>query len=212
MLYRMHNHNMEEDSSTSSALHFLNLKKCLFPIVCCMLFTISMHTNTMMAQMAKDFHNNSCLVADNSEYISISKETMTLKLFDKNGEILLDFPVACGSNYGNKQKTGDRRTPEGRFYISEVKDASKWVHDFHDGKGTISGAYGPWFIRLECPGHSGIGIHGTHDSKSIGTRCTEGCVRLTNANITELKEKVSVGMIVVIEPSKKDIIANNGNR
>ncbi|MBR1487120.1 MAG: L,D-transpeptidase, partial [Synergistaceae bacterium] len=31
-------------------------------------------------------------------------------------------------------------------------------------------------------------IHGTHDPNSIGTNVTEGCIRLNNADIAELKE------------------------
>ena len=76
--------------------------------------------------------------------IVISKEDMTLRLLDGQGQVLLQYPIACGKNYGNKQKPGDMRTPEGVFSISEIVDASGWTHDFGDGKGEIAGAYGPF--------------------------------------------------------------------
>ena len=69
---------------------------------------------------------------------------------------------------------------------------------FKDGKGTIKGAYGPWFIRLKT-GWSGIGIHGTHDPGSIGQRATEGCVRLRNDHLELLVKHVEPGLVVVIE-------------
>lgn len=76
---------------------------------------------------------------------------------------------------------------------------------FGDGKGEIRGAYGSHFIRLKTPGHCGIGIHGTHDPASIGTRATEGCVRLNNSDLLELVKKyVYVGMPVVILTSEAD--------
>ena len=109
---------------------------------------------------------------------SADQEDMTLRLIDGQGGDILKFPIACGKNYGNKRKSGDMKTPEGVFSISEIVDASCWTHDFGDGKGEIAGAYGPFFIRLETPGHKGIGIHGTHKPESIGTRDTEGCIRL----------------------------------
>ena len=83
--------------------------------------------------------------------------------------------------------------------IDEIDNASTWTHDFGDGKGVIAGAYGPWFISLETPGWSGIGIHGTHDPSSIGTCVSEGCVRMNNNELRILKKFVHVGTEVRIQ-------------
>ena len=143
---------------------------------------------------------------NNASFIVISKEDMKLRLIDYKGRELLKFPIACGKKYGNKEKKGDLKTPEGLFYISDIEKASNWVHDFGDGKGEISGAYGPFFIRLDVPGHSGIGIHGTHKPESIGTRDTEGCIRLNNDDLLELVKQIHIGMVVFITPSYLDVI------
>lgn len=152
-------------------------------------------------------------VVDTAEaaFIVIDKQTMTLKLYDIKGHQLMNVDIACGRNYGNKQVPGDLRTPEGVFSVQAIQDASGWTHDFNDGKGEIEGAYGHWFIRLSCPGHSGIGIHGTHDPNSIGTRCTEGCIRLHNENLEKLKAHVYPGMVVIILPSNRDVAENNAH-
>ena len=141
-------------------------------------------------------------------YIVISKETMTLKLYDKNNRIIYDFPVAVGRNYGNKTRAHDMKTPEGEFTIQQIQPSSDWTHDFGDGKGNIQGAYGPYFIRLVTPPFKGIGIHGTHAPESIGTRATEGCIRLNNENVLLLQPLVKTGMKVIIETSKKDMEAD----
>lgn len=117
--------------------------------------------------------------------------------------------AACGPSIplpaDDKEKPGDMKTPEGLFSVQQIQDASAWTHDFGDGKGEIRGAYGSHFIRLKTPGHCGIGIHGTHDPASIGTRATEGCVRLNNSDLLELVKKyVYVGMPVVILTSEAD--------
>ena len=143
-----------------------------------------------------------------ADRIVISKESMTLNLFDSDGALIFSFPVAVGKNYGNKQQVGDMKTPEGDFSIQQIQDASAWKHNFGDGKGEIAGAYGNWFIRLKTPGHTGIGIHGTHAPESIGTRATEGCIRLNNADLDKLKPLVRVGMKVTIESSVKDMEAD----
>jgi len=141
---------------------------------------------------------------NNPRLLLVSKQEMRLRLIDYQGEELFAADIACGLNYGNKRKPGDMRTPEGVFSISKIHDSSSWTHDFGDGKGEIKGAYGPYFIRLAVPGHRGIGIHGTHDSLSIGTRVTEGCVRLKNEDLKELVSLLEIPMTVVITPSAQD--------
>jgi lipoprotein-anchoring transpeptidase ErfK/SrfK len=132
--------------------------------------------------------------------IVVVKHEFRLHLY--GGECLVKtYPIAIGKNPGDKQKVGDDRTPEGDFYISEIQDSRNWVHDFRDGKGPIKGAYGPWFLRLYTGAEqtnsgkawSGIAIHGTHDPDSIGTLATEGCVRMHESDIEELKKLVRIG-------------------
>ena len=108
------------------------------------------------------------------------------------------YRVAVGANGGQKRRVGDSRTPTGRFTVQQVQNSSKWTYDFGDGRGQTPGAYGPWFIRLKTPGWSGIGIHGTHDPDSIGRMVTQGCIRMKNSDLEDLKKKVFVGMKVVI--------------
>ena len=138
-------------------------------------------------------------------FIFVNKEDFTIKVFNYNGEQLFESGISIGENYGNKQVIGDKKTPEGIFRVCDIQDSSDWDHDFKDGKGKVKGAYGPVFIRLEVPGHKGIGIHGTHKPESIGTRDTEGCIRLENSEICKLKEFVYVGMVVIILPSAQDV-------
>jgi hypothetical protein len=137
-------------------------------------------------------------VAEGSRWVRIDKSAYRLDYLDGR-EIVASFPVALGLVSGDKVKRGDCRTPEGLFEIEQVQDSSWWTHDFGDGKGPIEGAYGPWFIRLKT-GWQGIGIHGTHDPTSMGTSVTEGCIRLLNENVQWLKERVELGMKVLIEP------------
>ncbi|HON34305.1 MAG: L,D-transpeptidase [Thermovirgaceae bacterium] len=110
------------------------------------------------------------------------------------------YPVAVGENPGDKERVGDRRTPEGVFRVESIHDSRAWVHDFGDGKGPVEGAYGPFFIRLDTGRWKGIGIHGTHDPSSLGTMTTEGCIRMDNKALLEIVDKAVPGTIVIIEP------------
>lgn len=104
-----------------------------------------------------------------------------------------------GKNYGNKTKAGDKKTPEGTFTICSIENSSCWKHDFKDGKGLRKGAYGPYFFRLKVPKFNSIGIHGTCLPESIGTRSSEGCIRLNNSDLQKLKAFVFVGMKCIIK-------------
>lgn len=130
--------------------------------------------------------------------IEISKRDFRLTVRDSLDRVMLSLPIACGKHYGQKEKVGDMKTPEGNFTIREINDSSHWKHDFKDGLGLIEGAYGPYFIRLWTEPHTGIGIHGTHLPSSIGSRTTEGCIRLTNDDLKRLVRYVYVGMPVRI--------------
>lgn len=143
--------------------------------------------------------------AKNSGFITISKQDMKLCVYDFESKLLEQFNIACGKGFGDKQKEGDMKTPEGVFCIQQVQDASTWSHDFKDGKGVIRGAYGSHFIRLKTPPHTGIGIHGTHDPSSIGNRVTEGCIRLENNDLLKLVNYVYSGMPVIITTSASDV-------
>ena len=138
-------------------------------------------------------------VERDQRWVRIVKSRFTLILYRGN-DVEQSYPIAVGRNGGKKTRSGDNRTPEGRFSIERIQDASSWTHDFGDGKGPVKGAYGPWFIRLATPGWQGIGIHGTHDPGSIGTSATEGCVRLKNSDLIRLVARISVGTSVTILP------------
>lgn len=149
---------------------------------------------------------------ENANILVISKQDMRLSLISYKGDTLFCAPIAVGKAYGNKRKRGDMRTPEGVFQVVDIQDASHWTHDFGDGKGEIAGAYGPHFIRLAVPGHTGIGIHGTHAPESIGTRATEGCIRLNNDDLERLVDLIYPPLTVVITPSARDEGMNNKSK
>ncbi|MDR1885343.1 MAG: L,D-transpeptidase [Synergistaceae bacterium] len=137
--------------------------------------------------------------AEPGTVVMIDKKIYKLSVV-RDGRTVREYNVAVGKNEGDKERTGDMRTPEGEFKVQQFHDASSWKHDFKDGKGNINGAYGPLFIRLKTPPWSGIGIHGTHDPKSIGNNVTEGCVRMRNEELLEFAEMVDIGTPVIINP------------
>ena len=134
--------------------------------------------------------------------IVVSKQKMTLTVYDENDKVLLQTKISCGKNFGNKTRRGDKKTPEGTFKINMIQESSSWTWDFKDGRGKIKGAYGPYFLRLKTPITTMIGIHGTCYPELIGTRTSSGCIRIHNDVILKLVKLVKIGTPVTIEKDK----------
>ena len=146
-------------------------------------------------------------------FIVISKKDLKLTVYAPAGNdtvLVEQFPVCLSKNKGQKQGSGDMKTPESEpgepFTIKQIQNASDWKHDFGDGRGEIL-AYGNWFLRLETP-FSGIGIHGsTNNENSVPGRDSEGCIRLLDKDIITLKEKYAkVGMKVIIKTEEQGLL------
>ena len=143
-------------------------------------------------------------LVEEGPFILVDKQAMKLWLVDGRGVPLREWGLSCAVNYGPKRSRGDNKTPEGVFRINELLNSRGLSHDFGDGRGPIPEAYGPWFLRLDVPGFRDIGIHGTPFPESIGSRATEGCIRLRNEDVTELRACVKVGTTVIILPDPKN--------
>ena len=110
---------------------------------------------------------------DEAPFILIDKQAFKLWLVDGRGEPVKEYGISCAVNYGQKQRRGDHKTPEGTFKINQLLNSRGIPHDFGDG---------------------------TPFPESIGTRATEGCIRLRNEDITDLKGRVKLGTTVIILP------------
>lgn len=112
--------------------------------------------------------------------IVIDKSRFELTLY-KGDAVAKVYKIAYGRNPdgADKKAKGDFRTPEGHFWIMSYQPSDKWLH-----QGKL--AYGPWFMRLKTP-WNGIGIHGTDEPETIGTKASEGCIRMHSEEVAELK-------------------------
>jgi len=158
-------------------------------------------------------------------YIEIDKSDRMLRIkFDD--EIYRQFPIATGrGGPGDKLLTGDNHTPVGIYRIVGFNDSSRFhlfmrlnypnVKDaFYGLKNNVISRYE--FERIIDSLRHGrlppqntalggaIGIHGVGEENPNKLKIhskmnwTEGCVAMTNAEISELRSYVSVGTEVVI--------------
>jgi murein L,D-transpeptidase YafK len=149
--------------------------------------------------------------------VVIRKRARELTLYD-GAQPLRRFRVVLGANVsGDKEREGDKRTPEGTFYICTRNDGSR----FHKFMGlsypapsdALRGLKASMITRSEhdailkahelksCPPWKTalggeVGIHGG----GIDRDWTLGCIALTNDAIDELWSALKMGDPVLIEP------------
>ena len=149
--------------------------------------------------------------------IIVKKSQRRLSLYS-DGKLMRTYRVGLGlSPSGDKVRAGDRRTPEGEFYIFTKNDKSafylslglSYPNAAHAERGLRDGLitsaqYDAITRALRAkkapPQNTRLGgdiyIHGNGSTSDW----TWGCVALENEDIRELFDAVSVGTPVVIEP------------
>lgn len=128
------------------------------------------------------------------------KRDRTLHVYERRGprtwERLAGYPMAFGRKEGDKSDAGDRRTPEGLY----------WITDLVSGP-SQGPQYGPLVFPLNYPtprdlaeGKSGEGIwiHGLEAGKRLTV--TRGCLALGNGDLLELAAHAGAGTPIVILP------------
>lgn len=165
----------------------------------------------ILPQMVEDEADYAERLLNNTHdgFIVVDKGRMKVIKFDKYGDEVVSFGMACAKNYGTKHKGWDCRTPEGFFTVKKIQNSEAWHFVNENGvESTKTGEFGPRFIRLNTPVTNSVGIHGTCAPWSIGGRRTHGCIRVTNENIMKLVEMVDSGMPVIVTPGKRDMAVN----
>ena len=156
--------------------------------------------------------------------ILINKSTHSLSLY-VGGIWLKSYPVELGSGgLEDKEIQGDHKTPEGTFYIAEksvlqpadeflgsrwlrlsypnVEDAERGVRQGLIDQETHDAIMTAWKNKDIPPQYTalggGVGIHGGN-SKEQGSNWTWGCIGLSNEDIEDFFDFVTVGTPIIIQ-------------
>ncbi len=128
-----------------------------------------------------------------------------LMIVMKSGEIMKAYRVALGKQpVGHKTKTGDKRTPEGKYMLDSRKTDSKFhlaIHISYPNDADIENAQ-----KIGVLPGGDIMIHGLPDKlQDVGelhrlTDWTDGCIAVTNREIEEIWKLVPDGTPIEINP------------
>ncbi len=111
-----------------------------------------------------------------------------------DGAFVKEYPIGTGQG---------GCTPTGEFVVDNMLVRPRW---YKPGGGIVE--YGEeghllgerWIGFDDQPGASGLGIHGTNEESSIGTECSNGCLRMHNEDVMELYDFLQRGSRVTIRP------------
>jgi lipoprotein-anchoring transpeptidase ErfK/SrfK len=95
-------------------------------------------------------------------------------------------------------------SPEGEFRIINRIPNPAW---YQPGKVVAPGKGNPLGSRWMGLSAKGYGIHGTNAPKSIGKAASHGCIRMRAADLEELFDLVSVGVVVEIHGERTETLA-----
>jgi lipoprotein-anchoring transpeptidase ErfK/SrfK len=162
----------------------------------------------------------------NPVYISISIPRQRLYLFEATPDgdnLLRDYPVSTAAN-GAGEAMGSYCTPRGRHRIAQKIGAGQPLHAVFKARVPTGEIWSPqldaerpdedwiltrilWLEGLEPGKNQGgtvdtqaryIYIHGASEEHRIGAPASHGCIRMRNADVLDLFERVEAGTAVEI--------------
>jgi lipoprotein-anchoring transpeptidase ErfK/SrfK len=108
--------------------------------------------------------------------------------------IQTDYDIAVGQ--------AGWETPAGKFSILNMQLNPTWQHPFTGDiiQTGIDNPLGSRWIGFWTDGTHQIGFHGTNQADLIGQAVSHGCIRMRDADIQALYERVAIGTAVVVQP------------
>src|SRR5689334_465236 len=128
--------------------------------------------------------------------ITIDRDSFTLRLF-RNLRIWKRYGIAVGM--------AGLETPAGTYHIQDKQVDPAWHVPNSAWAGSLAGQVIPGGaptnpLKARWMGiANGVGIHGTAEDWSIGTRASHGCIRMHVSDVIDLYPRVPVGTTVLIK-------------
>jgi len=132
------------------------------------------------------------------------KKTRTLYAYQGN-KVIKTYKVALGKYpIGPKHQEGDKRTPEGNYFIDGKNPKSTYHMALHLSYPNAGDRL--YARKHHCNPGSDVEIHGLPDAYAyLGAKHREvdwtwGCIALTDQEIEELYKRVKIGIPIEIHP------------
>ncbi len=134
---------------------------------------------------------------ENENAILVEKKTQTLFLItnaDNNWAEVFQVPCSTGEIGGVKLRSGDKKTPEGIYFVKDEYE-DKYLTPVY-GKKAFPIDYPNFLDKRDGKNGSAIWIHGTN--KTLKPMDSNGCIALENKNVVKLSDYVTLDSTPVI--------------
>jgi lipoprotein-anchoring transpeptidase ErfK/SrfK len=127
--------------------------------------------------------------------LTIDRDNFKLRLF-KRLKLAKTYPIAVGM--------AGLDTPAGLYHIQNKEVNPAWHVPTSSWAGSLAGQTIPGGapnnpLKARWMGvANGVGIHGTAEDWSIGTRASHGCIRMHVSDVVDLYDRVGIGTPVLI--------------
>jgi len=128
--------------------------------------------------------------------ITVDRTTFTLRVFKG---------LRFSKSYGIAVGMAGLDTPAGTYHIQNKQVDPAWHVPMSDWAGSLAGKVIPGGapdnpLKARWLGiANGVGIHGTAEEWSIGSRASHGCIRMRVADVKDLYPRIPVGTTVLIK-------------
>lgn len=128
--------------------------------------------------------------------VTVDKSSQSAQFFGQKASELASNKVPCSSGQvkGDKQREGDKKTPEGIYFVEKRRTSGLDYALYGDEAYTLN--YPNPVDKLRKKDGHGIWIHGR--GAPIVPRETKGCIALNNPDIADLNTKVTINTPVIL--------------
>lgn len=175
-------------------------KKLLLKTVYCVIIVlIAAGFLPFSSGFAKDENALSHVIAlpENENVVLVEKKTQRFMIYSVENEKWvkkLDVSCSTGEVGGVKVEAGDKKTPEGVYFIKDEYE-DRYLTPIY-GKRAFPIDYPNFLDRVEGKNGSAIWIHGTN--KVLKPMDSNGCIALENENVVKLSDLITLDSTPVI--------------
>lgn len=145
-----------------------------------------------------------CCAQASVDLVTVNKSRRELLLI-KAGKVVATYHVALGGEpVGKKQREGDQRTPEGRYWLDSKNAHSAYYKSFHISYPNRDDRANARKLRVSAGSH--VMIHGQKNGYGWAASETQkydwtlGCIALSNEDMDKMWQLVDAGTPILIYP------------
>jgi murein L,D-transpeptidase YafK len=167
----------------------------------------NVYSSIVEKEIIKGIPENIVYLPPNNVVLVVDKSLQTLFVYktDINGNLSLYryYPSTTGQNFGEKNASGDKKTPRGIYFFTRFQNRYQLGNNPTYGEGAFVTDYPNLIDRILKKDGYGIWLHGSDiENRAMKPFQTQGCVVVENRKIQELKNFIKLKQTPIIIEDK----------